>query len=202
MRQDVAMPTHVALLRGINVGGHNKVPMAELRQVVASLGHADVATYIQSGNVVFSAAEADTADTAVSTALAGALEQGIAAAFGVSVRVVVISRDELAQVMRDNPYPDEPNPRAVHAVFLSATPGPEVADRVADAHRRAEQKQPGSHDRAQVIGRTIFLHTPDGFGRSELAAQIVQGSRGKSDNLVGTARNWATVTRLLAMCDT
>ena len=196
------MPTHVALLRGINVGGHNKVPMAELRQVVASLGHAGVATYIQSGNVVFSAAEAGTAGIADTTALAEALEQAIAAAFGVSVRVVVVSRDELAQVMRDNPYPDEPNTKAVHAVFLSGKPGPEVADRVADAHRRAEQKQPGSRDTAQVIGRTIFLHTPDGFGRSELAAQIVQGSRGKSDNLVGTARNWATVTRLLAMCDT
>jgi uncharacterized protein (DUF1697 family) len=205
MRQDVAMPTHVALLRGINVGGHNKVPMAELRQVVASLGHADVATYIQSGNVVFSAAEADTAGTAGTadtTALAEALEQAIAAVLGVSVRVVVVSRDELAQVMRDSPYSDEPNPKAVHAVFLSAKPGPEVADRVADAHRRAEQKQPGSRDTAQVIGRTIFLHTPDGFGRSELAAQIVQGSRGKSDDLVGTARNWATVTKLLAMCDT
>jgi uncharacterized protein (DUF1697 family) len=199
MRQDVAMPTHVALLRGINVGGHNKVPMAELRQVVASLGHAGVATYIQSGNVVFSAAEAGTADT---TALAEALEQAIAAAFGVSVRVVVVSRDELAQVMRDNPYSGEPNTKAVHAVFLSAKPGPEVADRVTAAHRRAEQKQPGSRDTAQVIGRTIFLHTPDGFGRSELAAQIVQGSRGKSDDLVGTARNWATVTKLMAMCDT
>ena len=196
------MPTHVALLRGINVGGHNKVPMAELRQVVASLGHADVATYIQSGNVVFSAAQAGTADTAGTTALAEALEQAVAAALGVSVRVVVVSRDELVQVMRDNPYSDEPNPKAVHAVFLSAKPGPEVADRVADAHRRAEQKQPGSRDTAQVIGRTIFLHTPDGFGRSELAAQIVQGSRGKSDDLVGTARNWATVTKLLAMCDT
>ena len=189
------MPTHVALLRGINVGGHNKVPMAELRQVVASLGHADVATYIQSGNVVFSTGETDTA------ALAEALEQAIAAAFGVRVRVVVLSRGELAQAMRDNPYSDELNPRAVHAVFLSATPGPEVADGVADARARAEQKQNGTRDTAQVIGRTIFLHTPDGFGRSELAALITSGSRGRSADLAGTARNWATVTKLLAMCD-
>ena len=189
------MPTHVALLRGINVGGHNKVPMAELRQVVASLGHADVATYIQSGNVVFSTGETDTA------ALAEALEQAIAAAFGVRVRVVVLSRGELAQAMRDNPYSDEPNPRAVHAVFLSATPAPEVADDVADAQRRAEQKQNGTRDTAQVIGRTIFLHTPEGFGRSELAALITSGSRGRSADLAGTARNWATVTKLLAMCD-
>jgi uncharacterized protein (DUF1697 family) len=195
MRQDAAMPTHVALLRGINVGGHNKVPMAELRQVVASLGHADVATYIQSGNVVFSTAETDTAT------LAAALEEAIASAFGTQVRVVVFSRDELAQVMRDNPYSGEPNPKAVHAVFLSAAPGPEVADGVADARRRAEQKQPGTRDTAQVIGRTIYLHTPDGFGRSELAALITSGSRGRAGDLAGTARNWATVTKLLEMCD-
>lgn len=189
------MPTHVALLRGINLAGHNKVAMADLRQVVASLGHADVATYIQSGNVVFSTGETDTA------ALAEGLEQAIATAFGVRIRVVVLSREDLARVMRDNPYADEPNPRMVHAVFLSAEPGPEVAERVAGARRQAEQKQPGSRDTAQVVGRTIFLHTPDGYGRSELAARVIQGNRGKSADVVGTARNWATVTRLLAMCD-
>lgn len=190
------MPSHVALLRGINVGGRNKVPMAQLRELVAGLGHADVATYIQSGNVVFSTAETDTA------ALATAFEEAIAAAFGVPARVVVLSREELARVARDNPYSDEPDPRAVHAVFLSAEPGSEVAAGVADARRRAEQKQPGTRDTAEVIGRAIFLHTPDGFGRSELAAQIAGGSRWKAGDLVGTARNWATVTKLLAMCDT
>jgi uncharacterized protein (DUF1697 family) len=103
--------------------------------------------------------------------------------------------------MRDNPYSGEPNPKAVHAVFLSAAPGPEVADGVADARRRAEQKQPGTRDTARVIGRTIYLHTPGGFGRSELAALITSGSRGRARSLAGTARNWATVTKLLAMCD-
>jgi uncharacterized protein (DUF1697 family) len=189
------MPTHVALLRGINVGGHNKVPMAQLRELVAGLGHADVATYIQSGNVAFSTSQTDTA------ALATALEEAIAAAFGIQVRVVVLSRADLGRVARDNPYPDEPSPKAVHVVFLSAKPGPEVAARVADARRRAEQKQPGTRDTAEVIGRTIFLHTPDGFGRSELAAQIAGGSRGKAGDLIGTARNWATVTKLLTMCE-
>jgi uncharacterized protein (DUF1697 family) len=195
MEEDERMATHVALLRGINVGGNNKVPMAELRKAVTSLGHAGVTTYIQSGNVVFSTGETDT------TALAEGLERAIEAAFGLQVRVVVFSREELAQVMRDNPYADEPNPRAVHAVFLSATPGPEVAQGVADARRRAEQKQPGTRDTAQVIGRAIFLHTPDGFGRSELASQITSGSRGRAADLAGTARNWATVTKLVAMCD-
>ena len=189
------MPTHVALLRGINVGGHNKVPMAQLRELVAGLGHAEVATYIQSGNVVFSAAEKDSA------ALAAALEEAIAATFGFKVRVVVLSRADLGRVAADNPYPDEPNPKLVHVVFLTAKPGPELAARVADARRRAEQKQPDTRDTAQVKGRAIFLHTPDGFGRSELAAQIAGGSRSKAGEVAGTARNWATVTKLLAMCD-
>jgi uncharacterized protein (DUF1697 family) len=187
------MPTHVALLRGINLGGHKKVAMAELRELMTSLGHADVATYIQSGNVVFSTDQSDNA------ALAAALEEAVAATLGVTSRVVVLSRDELAQVSRDNPYPDEPNHRAVHAIFLSAEPGPEVAERVAAAQQTVAQK--GSRDTAQVIGRTIYLHTPDGYGRSDLAAELVKLGQKKTDTVSGTARNWATVTKLLAMCD-
>jgi uncharacterized protein (DUF1697 family) len=186
------VPTHVALLRGINLGGHKKVAMADLREVVASLGHADVATYIQSGNVVFSARDSDT------EALAAALEEAIAARLGVRSRVVVLSRDELARVARDNPYPDEPNHKALHAIFLSGEPGPEVAERVAAAQQQVAER--GSRDTAQVIGRTIFLHTPDGYGRSDLAAALVKLGQAKSDTVTGTARNWATVTRLLAMC--
>ncbi len=186
------MATHVALLRGINVGGNKKVPMAELREVVASLGHADVATYIQSGNVVFSTDQSDT------EALAAALEQAIAETIGVRARVVVLSREQLARVVRDNPYSDEPNPKAVHAVFLSGQPGLEVAERVAGAQQQVAQR--GSRDTAQVIGRTIFLHTPDGYGRSDLAAEIVKLGQRKTDNVAGTARNWATVTKLAAMC--
>jgi uncharacterized protein (DUF1697 family) len=192
LRQDVAVPTYVALLRGINLGGNKKVPMADLREVVTSLGHADVATYIQSGNVVFSTDQSDT------EALAAALEQAVAETIGVRARVVVLSREELAQVVRDNPYADEPNPRAVHAVFLSGQPGPEVAERVAGAQQQVAQR--GSRDAAQVIGRTIFLHTPDGYGRSDLAAEIVKLGQRKTDSVTGTARNWATVTRLVSMC--
>jgi uncharacterized protein (DUF1697 family) len=186
------MPSHVALLRGINLAGKNKVPMADLREVVASLGHADVATYIQSGNVVFSSGQSDTA------ALAAALEEAIAARFGLKIRVVVLSRGELAQVARDNPYPDEPEPRFVHAIFLSGEPGPEVAERVAAAQEAVAGR---SRDTAQVVGRTIFLHTPDGYGRSDLAAALVKLGQKKTDTVSGTARNWATVTKLLSLCD-
>jgi hypothetical protein len=93
--------THVALLRGINVGGRNRVAMADLRAVVTSLAHSDVATYIQSGNVVFTSTQSDTA------AVATALEQAIAESLNERPAVVVLSRDELSRVVEDNPYPDE-----------------------------------------------------------------------------------------------
>jgi uncharacterized protein (DUF1697 family) len=94
---NAGMPTHVALLRGINVGGRNRVAKADLREVVLGLGHTEVATYIQSGNVVFTSEEADSA------AIAAALEGAIAEHLGVRPKVVVLTRAELAQVVADNP---------------------------------------------------------------------------------------------------
>ena len=188
--QDATMPTHIALLRGINVGGHNKVAMADLRDVMASLGHTDVVTYIQSGNVVFSAAEADTG------ALASDLEQAIAAALGVTPAVVVLSREDLARAVRDNPYPDEPNPKYVHAVFFRETP-PGLAAAIAAAGH--QEKERGGRDSARMVGPTLFVHTPDGFGRSDLALFLL--GRRTSPAAAGTARNWSTITKLLALCD-
>jgi uncharacterized protein (DUF1697 family) len=186
------VPTHVALLRGINVGGNNRVAMAALRTVVASLGHTDVETYIQSGNVVFTATGADTA------AMAAALEGAIAEALDVRPRVVVLSRGELAQVVRDNPYPDVANPKVLHAVFLSAEPEAGVVEVVAAAQRQVAER--GSRDTARFVGRTLFLHTPDGLGRSELATLLARGRGPMAAGAGGTARNWATVGRLLALC--
>lgn len=182
------MPTHVALLRGINVGGRNRVAMADLRRVVAGLGHTDVTTYIQSGNILFSTAAADAA------ALAAELEQAIAAGLGVRPRVVVLSRGELSQALTDNPYKSEPDPKAVHAIFLNATPGPEVAAAVTEAAAGFAQR--GSRDTAQVIGRTIFMHTPDSFGRSDLAILLTKPSPPGAPDLTSTARNMATVAKL------
>lgn len=185
------MPTHIALLRGINVGGHNKVPMAELRQVVASLGHGEVATYIQSGNVIF------TPSHSAAPELASELEAAIAATFSVRTPVVVLSRDELAEVIRANPYRDEPNPKFVHGVFLPAEPDDADRKRVAAALELVAGQ--GSRDEAVFIGRTLYLHTPDGFGTSELARQLMV-KKSSSPLGSGTARNWSTVARLLALC--
>jgi uncharacterized protein (DUF1697 family) len=184
--------THVALLRGINLGGHNKVAMADLREIMTSLGHTDVATYIQSGNVVFSTAETDT------VALGTAIEKAVEERTGVRSRVLVLSRADLAQIARDNPYPDEPNLRAVHVVFLPGAAAPEMIASVAEAQDQVAQK--GSRDTAQYVGQALFLHTPDGFGRSELATLLTRAGRPMSVRGAGTARNVATVRKLLDMC--
>jgi len=187
------MPTHVALLRGVNVGGSSRVSMAALREVVTSLGHRDVSTYIQSGNVVFSTGSVDT------HGLAAELESAIDSALNVRSRGVVLSRDELARVVADNPYADEPDPRFVHAVLRGDDPGPQAAADLAAALEKAAAK--GSADEACLVGRTLYLRTPNGFGRSELAAQLSRPVKAGAPVPAATARNWATVTRLLAMLD-
>ena len=194
------MPTHVALLRGVNNLGGNQVAMAELRTVVASLGHTEVTTYIQSGNVLFTPRLADgpgagRTDTAT---LADELERAIADGTGVRARAVVLSRAELARCFRDNPYPGETNPKLLHAVFLPGEPGSGLAGFVADAARQMRAK--GSRDEAQMLGRTVYLHTPDGYPQSELRRVFARVGGPTSAAVAGTARNWTTVTRLVELC--
>jgi uncharacterized protein (DUF1697 family) len=170
------VPTHVALLRGINVGGHGRVAMADLREVVASLGYEDVATYVQSGNVVFTAEAPD----------AAALEAAISERLGVSPAVIVLSREELERVVDRNPWPDEKDGKHLHAIFTAGEPD-------ADVVAAAQEKASGG-DEARIVDGTLYMHTPNGLGRSKLAAELSR--RGPKD---GTARNWTTVTKLLAM---
>ncbi|HEY6492203.1 MAG TPA: DUF1697 domain-containing protein [Trebonia sp.] len=187
------MATHVALLRGINLGGKNKVAMADLRALVSELGHADVSTYIQSGNVLFTAAPgADCAE--VARALTGA----IAARLGVTAPVVVLTREELGQIHAANPFPAEPDPKRVHAVVLSAPPGAELAARLDAAVAQAAAK--GARDEATTVGRTLYLHTPDGYGNSDLSAAAIRIVSSPKAGVTGTARNWATMTKLLELC--
>ncbi len=189
------MPTHVALLRGINVGGGGKLAMADLRQLVSSLGHADVATYIQSGNLVFTPSLAPPhSDT---SALASELRAAITAKLGVNSPVIVVTRAELSDVISNNPYREEPNPRYVHAVFLPAELDEAAQHQIRQADEEARSQ--GGRDEVTLIGRTLYVHTPDGFGTSELAKTLL--AKRKSPVADGTARNWNTVTKLLSLCD-
>jgi uncharacterized protein (DUF1697 family) len=160
---------------------------ADLRRLTEALGHTGVATYIQSGNVLFTSPDTDCG------ALADELEQAIARSLAVRPAVVVLSRADLARVIADNPFPDEADPRCLHAVFRRQDLAPGAVAAIEEAQRRARAK--GSRDEAVPVGRALFLRTPDGLGRSELAAQLAR-SGVQAD---GTARNWAPVTRLAAM---
>jgi uncharacterized protein (DUF1697 family) len=181
------MPRYLALLRGINVGGRNKVAMTDLRDVATRLGHTDVATYIQSGNLLFTCPGTDV------TSIADTLETQIATRLGVRPAVVVMSGRELAQVIKDNPFPAEANPKCLHAVFRRDVVDEDGIAAVSAAVEQA--RAAGSRDDATVVGRTLFLRTPDGLGRSELAALL---ARSKVQS-AGTARNWTTVTKLMSM---
>ncbi len=185
------MSTHVALLRGINVGGGGKLPMADLRALVSSLGHRDVRTYIQTGNMLFTPSDTDT------SALAAGLHAAIAEKFGLRSAVIVISKAELAGVISASPYSAEPEPRYVHGVFLAAAPGQAAQDWVREQVAAAQSQ--GSRDEAAFGGRVLYVHTPDGFGNSELAKTLL--TKRASPVSTGTARNWNTITKLLALCD-
>jgi len=189
------MPNHIALLRGINLGGRNKVAMADLRAVVAELGHGHVTTYIQSGNVVFTAAD----EAASTTAMADEISAAIAAKLGVIAPVIVLAQPELAEILAANPFPAESDPKKVHAVVLSHPASPDLTDRLTAAAMQSAAK--GARDDLRAIGRTVYLHTPDGYGNSDLAQQLLRIVAAPKAGTTGTARNWATMTRLLALCD-
>jgi len=182
------MHRYLALLRGVNVGG-TIVAMDDLRDLATAIGLTDAATYIRSGNLLFSSAAADAG------VLADILEREIASRLGIRSAVVVLSGAELRQVIADNPFPAEPNPKCLHAVFRRDELDADGIAAVAAAVQRA--RDAGSRDDAAVIGRTLFLHTPDGYGRSDLAARLGRSRM----QAAGTARNWATVTTLMGMLD-
>ena len=173
------MDRYVALLRGVNVGS-TRIAMADLRRLVAALGHEDVRTYVQSGNVVF-ASDAGDADH-----LAAGIERAIADELGLTVPVLVRSARELAAVTAGNPYADrESDPTRLLVVFLGSTP-----DRSAVASLGVPR---GENMSFTVSGREVYLHFPDGgYGRSKFTNTYVEKALG----VVATTRNWKSVRTL------
>jgi len=177
------MKTWVALLRGVNVGGKNTIPMGELKSSLSSLGLEDVVTYIQSGNVVFRS-------SAGHTRVAGDIEQRIAEAFGVSVTVLLRTPAELRTVARSSPFlSGQADLSKLHVVFLSERP---KANAVAGLD--PERSPP---DAFSVRGREIYLHLPNGSGRSKLTIDYFERRLG----VAATARNWNTLIKLNALTE-
>jgi uncharacterized protein (DUF1697 family) len=179
-------PRIAALLRGINVGGANKIAMAELRALVAELGFLDVATHLQSGNVVFRAPGAEPAQAAA------AIEAAIAQRLGLQIPVLARTGEQLERIVSAHPLAEvASNPSRMLVVFLS---GP--VERTLIAQVQEEQFSP---DRFVSAEQEIYVWAPNGVSETKLTYAFWEKQLG---GVTATARNWNTVQRLLQMTQT
>jgi uncharacterized protein (DUF1697 family) len=173
----------IVLLRGVNLAGRNRVSMPQLREALEESGFEKVSTYVQSGNVVLSS-------RASAKRVGADVEKLIAERFGLDISVVVRTRAQLAAVVKRNPFGKvAKNPKLYQVTFLEKAPAAEVVRKLEAAAAGKEQ--------VVHIGRELYAWHPDGVGRSKLAALM----SGKGLGVTATARNWTTVTKLLAMAD-
>jgi len=173
--------SYVALLRGINVGGRAKISMADLRSAFVDMGFDDVSTYIQSGNVVFRSSRSP-------VTMAADIEEGIDAAFGLDVNVVLRTSAQWAGVVEHNPLAaGGRDPAKLHVTFLASKA---TAARVAGID--TEGFLP---DEFRVLQREVYLHCPAGYGRTKLTNTFLERRLG----VVATTRNWNTVRTLARM---
>lgn len=175
------METGIALFRGVNVGGHNKLPMKELKTFLQPIGLEDVRTYIQSGNLVFRHQAWN------KEALSTSIQECVSEHFGFRPQVMLLTLDEWQQAIENNPFPEaNATPAALHYYFLESLPG-EVDLSVLEKIKKENE--------SFTLRETVFyLHAPDGIGRSKLAERVE-----KTLGVAVTARNARTVTKLLEM---
>jgi uncharacterized protein (DUF1697 family) len=174
------MPIYVALLRGINVGGHRPVKMSDLRTTLEKAGCTNVATYIQSGNVVFAHEEKSEGT------LLPIIEAAIAKQAGFEVDVILRTRSELAKVVTNNPF-KKAQPEQLYVFFMAKKPA-------RDALATFDAK-PFEPERFAIVGRELYVLVPNGLGRSQLVGKLVRKSPVKE----ATARNWRTIQTLISM---
>ncbi len=177
------MQTWVALLRGVNVGGNNKLPMRQLAAALEAAEFREVRTYIQSGNIVFRAASRTQAP------LASRIASVLQSEFAIAAPVLVLSLAELRAAANGIPFPEvgsEADGGRLHLHFLAREPARVDRERLESLRSGAE--------RWALQGRIFYLHTPDGAGKSKLMAQAE-----KALGVPATARNWRTVCALLEL---
>jgi len=173
------MPRYVALLRSVNVAGHGRVAMQELRASFEALGYTGVTTYIQTGNVLFSSGSKSEA------AISAAIEQQLAEDFGDSPAVILRTAPELQRVATASPFAKAgASPSRHHVTFLATPP--------AKAALAALAIPESGRDQLVVDGREVYVHTPDGYAETKFTGSFLERRLG----VVSTTRNWNTVTKL------
>ena len=174
------MSTYAAILRAINVSGRNKITMPALRDAFVALGYEDVVTYIQSGNVVFRT-------RAPRAKLGATIEDCIAREFGQSVKAVLRSAKELADIVAKNPFLTRRGvDRAhLHVTFLASTPARAAVSSLS---------VPSGSDELIIAGKDVYVYAPGGYGKTKVNNTFVERRLG-----VATTRNWNTVTKLFEL---
>lgn len=172
------------MLRGINVGGHKRIKMDQLRASFEALGFKQVKTCIQSGNVIFKAGKLSAA------ALSTRIEEKIVADFGFSASVISRTADEMATTIKNNPFLSQSgvDPEKLHVAFLSEGPAPSALNKLAKLTLKPDQ--------ARCLGREVYLYFPNGVSGSSLWKHSLDGVL----SVITTTRNWKTVNRLDQMC--
>jgi uncharacterized protein (DUF1697 family) len=178
------MAVVIGLLRGINVGGHHKISMEELRSICVSLGLRNPQTYIQSGNVVFGAAARDIAK------LADRIESAIERPFGFRPKVILRSADDLRKIVARSPFAGRAgfDPAKLAVLFLADSPTQDLRSKLLAIKVGPEE--------LQSEGRELYIYFPDGMGRSKLPPVL-----DRTLKIPATARNWNTVQKLLEMAE-
>jgi uncharacterized protein (DUF1697 family) len=178
------MPIYISMLRGINVGGHKRIEMNQLRASFEALGFERVQTYIQSGNVVFKTAKLSPAG------LSRRIEERILSDFGFAASVISRTSDEMGQTITNNPFLKQRgiDPQKLHITFMSETPAPAALKKLTDLT--------AAPDQCRCFGRELYFYLPNGVSQSVLMKSPVD----RLLSVVITTRNWRTVNSLYQMC--
>jgi uncharacterized protein (DUF1697 family) len=179
------MKTYIAVLRGINVSGQKPIKMAELKEHLKQLDIENTLTYIQSGNIIFNSKLTDY------ELLASNIRKLIFDRWGFDVPVILRELDELLRIKKDNPFIKNADfdPTKIAVVFLSNQPNKELIEGISTF------KYP--HDKFKIIGKEIYLHYPNGFGRSKLTINFFE----RKLKVSCTSRNWKTLNKLIEIAE-
>lgn len=176
------MTQYISLLRGINVGGHRQIKMAALKSLFESVGFDSVITLLQTGNVLFTSPETELGQ------LATRIEEACEKEFGFHTDILLLTAETLQEIVNQSPFsnPEARDPRFMHVTFLSGRP---------ERHATEALLSYKGPEELFVTDHAVYIYYPEGAGRSKLTNSLVE----KRLNVRATARNWNTVTKLLAL---
>ena len=178
------MESYIALLRGINVSGKNSLKMVDLKQLFVDLGFYNVSTYIQSGNVLFQSNKTDI--TSIETQIIDTIKQQ----FNYSIKVLVLKKQSLKAIYQLNPFLQRTaiDISKLHVTILSGQPDSNDIAQLENLHLTND-------DEYQILDKTIYLHCPNGYGKTKLNNNFFE----KKLKTSATTRNWKTITKLLEL---